>query len=586
MQFIPEKKTVATLLSAKKQFEIPRFQREYSWERSQLSEFLDDIIKQIALVDGKLVTSDYFLGTMLFVGNFTSAERKMDVVDGQQRITTVTIFLSVLSALFSKEQLGNLGDKVWGYLISKDDNDQEFAVLKNETPNPFFQRLIQTRPRQVSGPAATEEEERIEVADKFFQDNLKFANLKKRFSTLGGMDISGMNYPEVLKALRDQILGSVIICLCTEEKHQANMIFEVLNAKGMNLDPIDLIKNEIFSVITNEVPTDEAKNYWKMIKANLSPRGYVAMDTTTFFRHYWISKYSKVPSAKLYKEFQKKVRPVSEQNYLIFLKELEEASREYMKIIHPSPHNYGNKRHYLYIPEAYGNINASKTIQPRVVLLALQDARFNRDVLSAEMLKRVLYAIERFHFVFSLMAMRASKLENIYSEFAIDLRGATSKNDANNLAERFIARLGGLLPDYEAFRPKFIELEYVDGNQSGDVNAKYAIYALTKYLEGLDISPNNASIEHIANKSSDISNRHNIGNLLILEEVINTALPPGASFDQKIGAYAVSNFQSVKNFVRQSAIWGEEQIKVRGAELARIFYEKILGKTIPEHITS
>ena len=90
-----EEKTVGTLLSVGKQFIIPRFQREYTWERYNNKEFYDDILGYMQVKDGELITKQYFLGTMLFVGDFADTKcQEMNVVDGQQRITTITIFLS------------------------------------------------------------------------------------------------------------------------------------------------------------------------------------------------------------------------------------------------------------------------------------------------------------------------------------------------------------------------------------------------------------------------------------------------------------------------------------------------------------
>ena len=70
MNIKPADKTIKALLKSGRQFMIPRFQRDYSWEKKNCEEFLDDIIKCLKCKDGKLETTSYFLGTMLFIGNF------------------------------------------------------------------------------------------------------------------------------------------------------------------------------------------------------------------------------------------------------------------------------------------------------------------------------------------------------------------------------------------------------------------------------------------------------------------------------------------------------------------------------------
>ena len=73
--------------SGKNQFVIPRFQREYTWDKIELNEFLDDILSRIHINDSKLDTSEYFWGSLLLVGNLDDQkELSVEVVDGQQRI--------------------------------------------------------------------------------------------------------------------------------------------------------------------------------------------------------------------------------------------------------------------------------------------------------------------------------------------------------------------------------------------------------------------------------------------------------------------------------------------------------------------
>ena len=106
MDFKSGKKSIGGLFSCKKQFVIPRFQREYTWGKIELNEFLDDILSRIeANEDGTLDTSEYFWGSLLLVGDLDDQKiLGVDVVDGQQRITTMTIFLSVISKMFAKEK--------------------------------------------------------------------------------------------------------------------------------------------------------------------------------------------------------------------------------------------------------------------------------------------------------------------------------------------------------------------------------------------------------------------------------------------------------------------------------------------------
>ena len=125
----------------------------------ELNEFLDDILTRIKLHEGKLDTTEYFWGSLLLVGDLDDQKTlEVNVVDGQQRITTMTIFLSVIAKLFDSNKNEGLSQALWEYIIGKDANTELFAVLKNETPKPYFQFTIQKLKEEEINPSNVEKE--------------------------------------------------------------------------------------------------------------------------------------------------------------------------------------------------------------------------------------------------------------------------------------------------------------------------------------------------------------------------------------------------------------------------------------------
>jgi uncharacterized protein with ParB-like and HNH nuclease domain len=76
----------------------PRFQREYSWTKEQVKELWDDIVTNITINDDEISHEEYFIGALVLVGDDKSS--MLQIVDGQQRLTTITILLSVLCDRF------------------------------------------------------------------------------------------------------------------------------------------------------------------------------------------------------------------------------------------------------------------------------------------------------------------------------------------------------------------------------------------------------------------------------------------------------------------------------------------------------
>ena len=130
MQINPEVKNIRQLLNSKKQFLIPRFQREYSWEKKNYEEFINDIIVGLKVdANGMLSSEKYFLGTMLFIGSYTDGTTKeIQVVDGQQRLTTITILFSVISEKFKLAGQENLSKIMFDYIMTIDDNGESVRI--------------------------------------------------------------------------------------------------------------------------------------------------------------------------------------------------------------------------------------------------------------------------------------------------------------------------------------------------------------------------------------------------------------------------------------------------------------------------
>ena len=143
MNIKPADKTIKSLLKSGRQFIIPRFQRDYSWEKKNCEEFLDDIVKGLSYKDEKIETSSYFLGTMLFIGNFDERnDKEIQVVDGQQRITTITILFSAISDIFREKGEEKLSELIFSYIMTSDDDGNPVRIIKSESSYPFFSYFI------------------------------------------------------------------------------------------------------------------------------------------------------------------------------------------------------------------------------------------------------------------------------------------------------------------------------------------------------------------------------------------------------------------------------------------------------------
>mgnify|MGYP006982442207 CR=1 FL=1 len=121
-----------------------------------------------------------------------------------------------------------------------------------------------------------------------------------------------MNYIDILKAVRDQVLNTTFVSISTKERKQANMILKFSMPKGKNLSGVDLIKNKIFEIVNDTEPADYAEEKWKSIKSLLNDRN-IDVGFVQFYRYFWISKYKKSSVNKLYDDFKSTIKPVSQK---------------------------------------------------------------------------------------------------------------------------------------------------------------------------------------------------------------------------------------------------------------------------------
>ncbi len=310
MEFKAIPRTIGDTLELKRRYIIPRFQREYSWESDELNELWDDLLDNIQYKDGKLAPSEYFIGSLVLVGDDDdNINIDRQVVDGQQRLMTITIAFSVLSQLFLNIGENKLSEKMHLYIMGEDTNGDPYTKLLSETPKPFFQYRIQMKNVDTTRVPSTQEEKRILAAYLFFERKLTEKNILNEILKLFQNSDIQITYVDALKLFRDQILNCKVIYVTVKSFEDGYAIFEVLNAKGKDLTPVDMIKNSLFSILNTTEPLDFADEKWKSIRNSISkiPNG----DMLVFYRHYWLSKYNFSTTKRLVKEFNEQIEKKS-----------------------------------------------------------------------------------------------------------------------------------------------------------------------------------------------------------------------------------------------------------------------------------
>lgn len=572
MNFKPDSQTVKQLLTSYPTMIIPNFQRDYSWGKEYYNTFFSDILKGLIIKNEEINKSEYFIGVMVFSGALK--DDSIDVIDGQQRLTVITIILSVLASKFKSINEEALSIATFRYVKQLDDYNIPKPKLKSVTSHPYFETFIQSLEKNNSLEPSSEEEENIKETYKYFESELDEIKLRDRLS----IDKS-IEYKDILIAIRDQILSLEIISILTSDKESGYEIFEILNAKGKNLAAIDLIKNTIYSKFhadENSKNTDiEAK--WEEVKKTLRKRdkniGFI-----TFYRHFWISKYTKTTNVKLYDAFKKEIRS-NKKDYEDFVVAITDEAETYLKIVCPSLSDYDNRKEYHWLVQSLKSIEEIFGVsQARIALLALFDIK-KRNLISTDSYKKTIIYIENFIFVYStLLKNQANIYESRFSKFARELRKSKSKEDSNNIIKNYLFDIfEEKFPPKDEFVIAFKNLQYTKSPNFNNIVSKYVLNKISISFDETDIFHNNSSIEHIISEDSSNIKTINIGNLICLEEKLNNEAN-NLGFDEKIEIYSKSKYSQVGKFCEENVEFKLDYIDKRAEQLAEYYYENIILK--------
>jgi Protein of unknown function (DUF1524). len=358
---------------------------------------------------------------------------------------------------------------------------------------------------------------------------------------------------------------------------EAYTIFETLNARGMNLSPVDLMKNEIFKVLADEHPVDAAKFKWKTLHTVLAAREE-RIDIDIYVRHFWLSKYEFTTEDKIYKSFKRKTNS-NKALIKAFLNDIVQEADYYKKITMPLSTDWKQQEEKS-IFDSLSALNIFKVTQVRTFLLALLAQR-DKKLLELNDIKGCATALENFHFLFSaITSSRASGLESKYSKYARSLRSCKDIKLSREVLKDLKEDLKQKVPAPETVREGFKALVFTNEETRHKKLIQYIFRRWEIFLaQTNELEPAQITIEHVA-PQSDAKLTHcvgSIGNLLPLGGAINN-FADTKDFQAKIVLYKQSKLSIVADFVRKFETkkeWIETDINDRTVEIADLAFTKI-----------
>jgi hypothetical protein len=556
-------KSVGKLL-AESFYRIPRFQRPYSWDRTNVEDFWKD-----AVVENE---GQYFIGNFVVYDDKTA----MGIVDGQQRLTTITLLLCALRNAFNKGGFPNLAKGIHNLVERADISDQLLYVLQTQTSYPYFQEHIQKfGDMPESDDEAGPEEQLLKHAFDFFVSNIdEIITGIESLPNLSG-EKKKARVQEDLSKIRDKILGLNLIYTALENDDDAYVIFETLNTRGKDLTLSDLVKSHLVRLLkpTNK-GVDLAKDKWDKISQVLEQAD---LDTSTFILHFWLSRYEYTTEKKLYKALKARIKKDSAK---AFLNDLVSESEIYRYIHDPSYRKW--KKEEAEIRDSLIAMNNFRIKQQLPMVLSVMQ-QYEAGQIKVKHVRAILEAIENFHFAFTAIASQRSSggISFMYALAGRDLYNAKDlASKASCLAEFRKAKLAPKRPSLVEFEPGFLELKLSTQYPKQRNLIRYILLKIYQAKTiGLPIDPELATVEHLvpqsASKSANLTQESvaSIGNLILVDKKLNEKLAD-KDFAEKVKILNAAKVW-VDPVILKSKTWGTAEIEQRSKLLAETAYKSV-----------
>jgi len=544
--------SIRDLFERKSYIRIPAYQRAYTWEKEKWKQFYEDLIEQ----KGKV----YYLGQFLF----EEEGNTMYIIDGQQRLTTTVIFLSVVSVIKESRNIENDIRKI--YL-----NDS-FKTIDDDQI--IFKKVTQKNFNTVLEDAETLSQKRIANASVYFKNEL--------------VKLSDNDLNEIQITLENAVISKFSI----KNKAEAVQVFEYQNNRGKDLTHFEIIKAYLMhQVYLNSADEEQAKNLISEIQGIVSKTYrylesvedyFTEAELLNNFCELYYNTNSNIDSIKKNLAAQKdKVEWIKN-----FFEDFSEISFSARTVVQSKDHKLEIRNLFL-----IGN-----EVNWKIVLLAI----FNKGDNTGDFYKKILKLLEILCFKMKLGDFRSDYLPNYVKSYYYnknygienlykDIRYATdvgfkwywNNNDSfKNIIDKYF--------DNYTYHYNRNIIKYVLWQYENSLRIKNGSGALLDYDLYRDYT-----IEHIKPRTPENEKYtedfeknflHLAGNLALLTQTQNSIFS-NKDFDQKKDLFQDTTLASYTE-IRSKEFWTEVEIKERHkniSDFTKIYFDIKKCQLPPEH---
>jgi len=531
-------------------YEIPKFQRDYTWE----TEHWDDLMYDINVLR-KNEESDHYMGYLVLQ---TSDNKSFQIIDGQQRLTTLSIIaLVVLKCLQdlidqkvdsenNKKRLDALRNSYIGYIDPVTLIATNKLKLNRNSDDYYRQHLVLLRDiKELPLRNTNSSEKQMRECFIWYYDKIK-----KDFTT-------GESLASFIDELADRLFFTRI---SVSDDFNAFRVFETLNARGVQLSAADLLKNYLFSVVDESKPhkseIEELELLWSKVIGKLGNN-----KLEDYLRYYWNSKNKTVRKPALFKTIRKSITDKTMAFALV--RELNDVADVYMAFQNPEDELWKTR------PEVAKALEELKLFQIKQTFSLFISAYKN---ISEDSFEKLVKACSVVSFRYNIIGgLNPNEQEDVYNNVALSI---------SKTKQFILSDLKNVYVSDENFETSFSNKVFKNTTRNHRI-IKYVFGKLEryKYRNEIDSGSDLFTVEHILPENADENwcpfdneaiNRsvYRLGNLTLLEKKLNRDAG-NLQFSEKKSYYSQSNSKITQSVSENYDEWNENNISTRQKEFAK-----------------
>ncbi|GAA7806398.1 hypothetical protein BB394_03835 [Helicobacter pylori] len=528
------------------QFVIPIYQRLYSWGKEQCEQLWDDIIK----IGGNDKMNGHFIGSILYARVDGTHSSPLLIIDGQQRLTTITLlFIALRDHLndedellekFSHQKIQNR------YLINSDEKgDKKFRLILSESDKDTLLSLIDKDRRKPSEPSL-----KIMENFKLFEEWIR-KNTNKLETIFKGLE------------------KLMIVWIALDKGDDPQLIFESMNSKGIELTQADLIRNYILMGLEPEKQKIFYEKYWRAMEEDLKQNEKLF---DRFVKHYLTIKIGKIPNEKrvydAFKDYQQKEGIEIED----LLKDLQKYCGYFCQIVFKKEADKNLNKALSFLVDLEMDV-----IYP--LLLELY-SDYKDGVLSKQDFIPIIYLTESYICRRAVCGIPSNGLNKFFPSFT---KKIDKKQYLKSVEEHFGSLTGNQkFPNDFEFKDSFITKELYGRNKTKKKKTRYFLERLENFDTKEPVDTQKCNTEHIMPQTlkeewkRDLGKNfqaihdkylHTIGNLTLTgynQEYSNNSFQEKRDMEKGFKQSPLRLNQSLKDLES----FGEKEIEKRANDLA------------------